>query len=410
MHILLVTVAYPPEVRSASHLMYELACEFRDRGNKITVLTTAPQYNIPNEKKDVINKESVIEEGIRVLRKKTLPVHKINYVMRGIGILALPFYLFRLAKRHLNHIDMIIVYSPPLTLALLGGWLKRKFKCKFILNLHDIFPQNAIDLRILRNPIVIAFFEFIERLAYNVSDYITVHSEGNLKLLLDQKNVAKERISVLHNWVDTEPFEKAKRSGLYRTKYGLNGKFVILFAGVIGPAQGLDIILPIADNLREIPDIVFLIVGDGTERERIEYQANKMNLQNIQFSGFVSKEDYPFLVKDVDVGLVCLNKDMKTPVVPGKIQTYMAGAIPVVGILNKESDGHILIRDACAGFSVEAGDVEASVDVIEKLYYDEDLRNRMGEAGRLYVNSHFSKSVCVNSLYKIFDIISSKEE
>ena len=101
---------------------------------------------------------------------------------------------------------------------------------------------------------------------------------------------------------------------------------------------------------------------------------------------------------------------MKTPVVPGKIQTYMAGAVPLVGILNKESDGHILIRDACAGFSVEAGDVEASVKAIEMLYYDEDLRNRMGEAGRLYVNSHFSKSVCVNSLYKIFDIISSKEE
>lgn len=403
MRILLVTVAYPPEVRSASYLMYELACELRDRGNEVTVLTTAPQYNIPKGYKDIPRKKVSIEEEIRIIRAKSLPVHKTGFILRGIGVLTLPIYLFRLAKKHIQLVDIVIVYSPPLTLAILGAWMKSKFKCKFILNVQDIFPQNAIDLRIMRNPVVIYFFEAIERFSYDYADHITVHSEGNLNFLAKRKKVKKEKISVLPNWLDTDSFESAKRTGVYKHKYKLNGKFVILFAGVVGPAQGLDIVIPIAEALRDIPDIVFLIVGDGTERAKIESEAQRINLKNILFSGFVPMEEYPFLAKDMDVGLVCLSKEMKSPVVPGKIQGYMAAGLPIIGILNKESDGHKFIRDAGAGFSLIAGDVKSSVEAIRKLYSDERLRIKMGAAGSFFVNSNLTKSMCVDSLSNLFN-------
>lgn len=409
MKILIITVAYPPEIRSASHLMYELACELRDRGEEVTVLTTSPQYNLADKKASFSEKEVLIEEGIRVLRIKTLPVHKIGFFLRGIGILTLPLYFLKVANKHIKEIDMVLVYSPPLPLALLGAWLKKSLKCKFILNLHDLFPQNAIDLGILKNPIPIAFFEFIEKLAYKYADHITVHSEGNLRMVTSQGKIPENKVSVLNNWVDVEPFESVNDSGKYREKYSLHGKFIILFAGVIGPAQGLDFIIPLAEDIIDTPKIVFLVVGDGTEKAGIEKEAKKKNLQNIYFKEFISKEEYPFLVKDMDAGLVTLSKDMKTPVVPGKLQGYMAAAIPVIGILNKESDGHSLIRESGAGFSVEAGNIEASVQAIRKLYTDKDLRKRMGRAGHDYVLSHFTKPKCVDSLCHIFNKILKKE-
>ena len=145
MNILLITDAYPPEIRSASHLMQELAEELRDRNHSVTVATCYPRYNLVNTSIGQSFKECSFEKRVRVIRIQTLPHHKVNFFIRGISQLLLPYILWARLKKYLTYsIDAVIVYSPPLTLWHVGKMAKRTYGAKFILNIQDIFPQNAI--------------------------------------------------------------------------------------------------------------------------------------------------------------------------------------------------------------------------------------------------------------------------
>lgn len=403
MNILLITDSYPPEIRSASHLMQELAEGLRDRGHRISVVTSYPQYNLSYEKKKVSFSKFTVEEGIEVLRIHTLPHHKVNLIVRGISQLTMPYILSFGIRKHINHrIDVVIVYSPPLPLAIVGKKLKMLHGAKFILNVQDIFPQNAIDLGVLKNKFMIKFFEKMEKGAYKCANRIIVHSESNRDFLQNKKGVPEDKIDVIYNWIDIKPFQDARGNGRFRKLYNLDNKFVFLFAGVIGPSQGLDLIIKIAAKLKEFSDICFLFVGDGTEESKLIRMTEDYGLKNVLFKPFVSKEEYPELVKDMDVGLVCLSTKNKTPVVPGKILGYMAASIPVVAFLNRESDGHSLIEKAKCGFTVVSNDENKALQTILKAYNERDKLRQYGENGFKYASTNFGKNVCIDKLEKLF--------
>ena len=403
MNVLLVTDAYPPEIRSASHLMQEMAEELRSRGHGVTVVTSYPQYNLTTELQGKAFDEFSVENGINVIRVRTLPHHKVNFVMRGISQLIMPYIFSSKINKYLTtKVDIVIVYSPPLPLAMVGKMIKTKCRSKFILNVQDIFPQNAIDLGILNNPYLIKFFEWIERKAYENADKITVHSEGNKNFLIQKKQISSDKLYTLYNWIDIRPYRTAHATGSFRKKYELEGKFIFLFAGVIGPSQGLDLIIKAANELREISDICFLLVGDGTDKSRLARMAESYALNNVIFKPFVSKEKYPDLVKEADVGIVCLSNRNKTPVVPGKILGYMAASVPVLAFMNKESDVHLLIKEAECGYSAVSDDYKKAVNLIIKIYNEKGKLKQYGENGFKYVLNHYEKSVCIDNLEKLF--------
>ncbi|MBF0553705.1 MAG: glycosyltransferase family 4 protein [Nitrospirae bacterium] len=403
MNILLITSSYPPEIRSSAHLMQELAEDLNDRGHNIAVITSYPQHNLiqDNIYKSFENVSN--ENGIKVIRIKTLPSHMVNYFVRGISHMVLPFVFLYNIKKYINQkIDIVIVYSPPLSLSLVGSILKKTSKAKFILNVQDIFPQNAIDLGILRNSLSIKIFEQIESNAYSTADHIMVHSEGNSSFLCNKKKVPQEKITTVYNWIDIAPYVNTNATGQFRKQLHLENKFVLLFAGVIGPSQGLDLLLEAADRLRHIPDICFLIVGDGMERKQLEKKAVNISLNNVIFRPFVSKEEYPKLVKDIDVGVVCLSNLNKTPVVPSKILGYMAASVSIVAFLNKESDGHKIIRDAECGYSMISDDPLKASELIYKLYKERCKLHQYGEKGFSFVSTNFTREMCIDKIERLF--------
>jgi len=403
MNILLVTDSYPPEIRSASHLMQKLAEGLRDRGHKLTVITSYPQYNLTEELRSKVFDEFSIEDGINVIRVKTLPHHKVNLIIRGISQLSMPYIFFSKVNKYLkDRVDIVIVYSPPLPLAIVAEIVKKKYGSKFILNVQDIFPQNVVDLGIIKNPFLIKFFELLERRSYKNADKIIVHSEGNKKFMAQRKQIPQDKICTLYNWIDINPYTQVNGAGLFREKYGLKNKFIFLFAGVIGPSQNLDLLVRVANVVKDRPDIVFLLVGDGMEKDRLTRIVKEYGLKNVIFKPFVPKEEYPGLVKDADVGLVCLSSKNRTPVVPGKILGYMAASIPVVAFLNKESDGHTLIKEAQCGYSEISDDYKKALDLIVKIYNERDKLKKYGENGFRYVSAHFEKNVCIDNLEKLF--------
>lgn len=397
MKILLVTDSYPPEIRSASHLMLELAQELEHRGHDVTVITTWPEYNLDQAIEHKKFSEFEIEDAINVIRVKTLPHHNVNYIVRGLSQLLMPLQFLLKLRRYKIKTDAVVVYSPPLPLALVGSWL-RKYGVRNILNIQDLFPQNAIDLGILRSNAQIKFFKALEKYAYKTADIVTVHSEGNRKMLLEQQDKIESKLKLLHNWVDVEHHSSEHSTVNFKQKWAIKHKHIAVFAGVMGPSQYLDLILMIAEQMQENTDLLFLLVGDGKEKERLQALVKTKGLANVRFEGFISRDVYPDLLSACSIGLVCLSPQNQTPVVPGKILGHMAAGLPVAAFLHTTSDAHQMISDANCGVSANSADVQECVRAMKDLLSRESEFGRIGLSGKQYAKQHFSKEVCVSQL------------
>jgi len=400
LNILIVTDSYPPEIRSASDLMLELAEELSNRCHKITVITNWPEYNLDHNV--ILNKitEKKIENNVTVIRIKTLPHHNVNYLLRGIAELFLPIKFLWKIYQYNVHADAIVVYSPPLSLSLVGSWFWNK-PTRLLLNVQDLFPQNAIDLKILKNSWQIKFFRALESFAYRTADIVTVHSEGNKQTVLERYPNLVDKIQILHNWVDLKHHENKNINLDFRRKWNIQQKHVAVFAGVIGPSQYFDLILYVAEKMLDQTQLLFLLVGDGKEKKRLQKLSKAKSLENVRFEGFVSRELYPDLLQVCDIGLVCLNPRNKTPVVPGKILGYMAAGLPIAAFLQSSSDGHGIVRTAQCGFSTDSDDKEGCVHAMRNLMSLSNSFSDMGKNGKKYAKNNFSKKSCISRLESI---------
>lgn len=407
MHVLLLCDAYPPEVRSASVLTFDFASALIERGHRVTVVTTYPKYNLAaGATKDY--PVDTVENGVRVIRLHTLPIHMVGAIKRGIGELSLPAtFVSKIAALVKEKVDVIEVYSPPLPLAIAGWMLKKKYGCPLVLNVQDLFPQNALDLGMVRNGPVFWGLLALERMAYAAADAITVHSAGNRNFLLEKRSVSPKKAHVVSNWVDPVAFKLATSDepGAYRRRYALGTDFVMLFAGVLGPAQGLGVVVDAAWELRNEAGIKVLLVGDGVEKKRLVERCASRGQTNVQFENFVSKDEYPKLLSECDAGLVSITAEYHTPVVPGKLLGYMAGGIPVIAALNTESDGHSILRDSGGGYSVAGNDVSGLAAAMLRLRNDSALRAQMGERGRRYAMEHFDRARCIAQYETLFSTL-----
>jgi glycosyltransferase involved in cell wall biosynthesis len=408
MRVLLLTDAFPPEVRSSSHLMYELAEDLARGGHAVAVVTCAPRYNLAPA--DAQRQWSAREQvgGVEVVRVPAPAIHHVSHVRRGLGQLLLPVAFYRAARR-LPRADAILVYSPPLTLGVAAHWLARRWGSGFVLNVQDLFPQNAIDLGALRNPLLISFFRRLERYAYRRAAALSVHSAGNATWLRAQ-GVAADKLHVIPNWVDVEAFAQQEAGERVRRELGLGDRFVVLFAGVMGYAQDMEMIVEAAARLREEPRVVFLLVGEGSERAGVERRVRELGLNNVRLLPFVSREDYPALVAASNVGLVTLKKTMKTPVVPSKLATYLAAARPVIAGLNPESDACALIREADCGVLVPPGEAEGLAAAVRRLLENPQQAADLGARGRAYARAHLARRVCTAQYEQLLQQVARRRE
>jgi len=401
--ILILTEAFPPEIRSASHLLYELAESLVEKGFKVTVITRFP--------KDYINKIDKKYRGklfsrekmgrINVIRLNSFSFLRHIPLIRGLSQFILSGLLV-IGGIVSGRQDIILTYSPPLPLGISAYLLGKIKKAPFIFNVQDIFPQSVIDLGLLKSKILIKISELMEKYIYKKACFITVHSEGNRENVIN-KGVNPEKVIIIHNWVDTDLIKPNKnQDNNFRRKINLSSKFVVSFAGVMGFAQGLDIVISCAELLKLYKDILFLLVGDGVKKEGLMKKTKDMQLNNIKFLPPQPKEIYPSILYASDICLVTLDKSVKTPVVPAKLLNIMASGCPVVASMNLKGDAPKIIRDAKCGYCVEADDTDGFSKAILKLYNNPKLRDEFGMNGRKYVVEHFSRKVCIGKYEKLF--------
>lgn len=387
MRIALLSDAYPPMRTSGAVQLRDLSQEFVRQGHEVTVMVPSQDIDSP----------FAIEmlAGVQVLRLAALRTKDTGHVRRTLGEMLLSFLMLRgYRKSPLRDVkwDAVIWYSPTIFLGPLAAALKRASACPGYLILRDIFPEWAVDMGLLRKGLVYRFFKLVERYQYSVANVIGVQSPSGLPYMQAWSQQPGRRLEVLQNWL--APAANVGCS-VSIAESSLAGRKIFVYAGNMGLAQGMDVVLDLAQRLVERQDIGFLFVGRGSDVPRLRALAAERGLSNVLFYDEVEPKEVPGLLAQCHVGLVVLDPRHKTHNVPGKFLTYMQAGMPVLARINTGNDLADLIRREHVG-AAYVGDSLVDLQALALgLCDDEAGREAMCASARGLAESLYSARAAV---------------
>lgn len=388
---ILVLLLSTPEPHESSNLYTDLIEEFCSHGHEVTIVSA-----VKENQSTALTKE----RGAEVLRVKTQKVFRVHPILKGIATVRIPAQFKRAIKKHFPDrvFDLVITPTPPITFVDNVAWLKKKYPAlKSYLILRDIFPQNARDLGMIRNPLLFWHFRKKEKKLYKYSDYIGCMSPGNVDYVLKHNpEVNPAKVGLLPNWRKLEPLSGRDES--LKAKYGLSDKYVVIFGGNIGEPQKIENIVDIARAYEHDQQIVFLVIGRGTKKKHLENLKEKYGLTNLIIKETIPRTDYQKLVCSADVGLISLSEKFTIPNIPSKTLSYFNAKIPILAAIDTHTDYGKLLEESGAGFWSVTGDIETFRKNFDKLYQDISLRKKMGENGYHYLENKLTANIAYETI------------
>jgi glycosyltransferase involved in cell wall biosynthesis len=338
MRIALIADTFPPLRTSGAVQLRDLSREFVRQGHALTVMLPAAGLSTPWSLEDF--------DGVQVLRLRAPQTKDINYVRRTLNEFLMPFAMQRnLGQSPLaqERWDGVVWYAPSIFHGPLANALKKASACKGYLIIRDIFPEWAADMGLMGRGLPYRFFKAVANYQYSVADVIGIQTQGNQTYFADRAN---SRIEVLQNWL-----ANARNVGCSVSVAGsqLAGRTIFVYAGNMGVAQGMDILLDLADRLLSRRDVGFLFVGRGSDAARLERVAQSRQLENVVFFDEIDPDEIPDLYAQCHAGIVALDSRHKSHNIPGKFLTYMQSGLPVLANINQGNDLAQIIRDERVG-------------------------------------------------------------
>ena len=343
----------------------DLLRKFRNEGHNITIVT-------PVERRKGISTNFKKKEDVSILQVKTFNIQKTNIIEKGIGTLAIEYQFLSAIKKYLSDtkFDLILYSTPPITFGKVIEFIKKRDNAYSYLLLKDIFPQNAIDMKMLKEGgFIHKQFVKKEKKLYQISDTIGCMSPANVAFVLKHNpDVNPQKVEVNPNTIEpvTFNYSEEEKSSI-RMKYAVPvDKKVLVYGGNLGKPQGLVFLLETIKETKN-EDAFFLIVGDGTEFSRINTWFDHNQPTNAKLLQRLPKEDYDKLLAACDIGLIFLDKDFLIPNFPSRLLSYLEMNIPVLAATDPNTDiGDIIEANNC-GFKVLAGDQKEMQAKLNKL-------------------------------------------
>ncbi|QBR13594.1 glycosyltransferase family 4 protein [Sphingobacterium sp. CZ-2] len=384
MNILFLTLAEIFSIEDRG-IYQDLLRKFRDEGHSVYVVT-------PVERRKKISTNFKEKDGISILQVKTFNIQKTNIVEKGIGTLAIEFQFLHAVKKYLNKVkfDLILYSTPPITFAKVIEFIKNRDNAQSYLLLKDIFPQNAVDMEMIKEGgFIHRQFLKKEKRLYQISDTIGCMSEANVAFLKSNNpEVNPKKIEVNPNSIfpisfDYTDLEKED----IRNKYQIPlDKKVLVYGGNLGKPQGLDFLLQTIESYK-VEEIYFLIIGDGTEYPRINNWFNTVRPNNAKLMQRLPKNDYDRLLAACDVGLIFLDAKFLIPNFPSRLLSYLEMGLPVLSATDVNTDIGKVLEESGSGLSVKSGNLDDMIEKLEKIQ-SLDLK-KMGDNGRnLLLNNY----------------------
>ena len=387
MNILFLTVSRIDDINSRG-IYTDLLRHFIKEGHRIFIVS-------PSERR-FGNKTHLIEkENHSILKVSTLNIQKTNFVEKGIGTLLLERQFEKAINTYYDHIrfDLILYSTPPITLTRIIDKIKKRDNAKTYLLLKDIFPQNAVDIGMMsKTGIIYKMFRKKEQQLYRLSDHIGCMSPANVDYLLKHNpDIKPDSVEVCPNSVELTTNLSVVDKVKIRNRFGIPiDSTVFIYGGNLGKPQGLDFLLRVLDSNHNKKDLFFLIVGSGTEYEKIAkwFETNKPD--NAQLLSALPKMEYDELVKSCDVGLIFLDPRFTIPNYPSRLLSYLEYKMPVLMATDMNTDIGSIAEENGYGFWSENGNLDKFNSLLDLLTTNRDLRSQMGENGYQFLEENYT--------------------
>jgi glycosyltransferase involved in cell wall biosynthesis len=404
MKLLILTQYFPPETGAPQNRLFELAVRLQKLGVKVTVLTAMPNYPNMEIMKGYEGKKYHYEE------MNGIPVHRASiYVTKKRGIVdrLRNYFSFVISSRRVGtkiegDFDLLMCESPPLFLGYSALYLAKKKKAKLIFNVSDLWPESAEKLGVVTNSTMLNMAYRLEEKCYRNSALVTGQTQGICKSINDR--FPQVKTFWLPNGADLAYYDPSKvQGGNWREKNGFSPEDqIFLYAGIIGIAQGLEVILYAAEALLAEPKCKFVLLGSGPEKERLMAIAKEAKLSNVTFLDAVKKDAMPSIIASVNATIVPLKKlDLFKGAIPSKIFESLAMKVPILlGVEGEAKD--LFIEKGNCGIFFEPGNSDSLKNAIQILLSNKEKSKELGENGRKYVDEHFNRDIIAQ---KFFDIL-----
>lgn len=397
--ILYVSQYFPPEMGAPAARASELAQHWTNAGHTVSVLTGFPNHPtgiVPAEWRGRLRQLTFHEKVGSVDVYRTwlwpLPNRKAHERMRNYASFCMSA-AFR--GMTLPRPDVIIATSPQLLVGLAGWWLAFVRRIPFVFEVRDLWPESLAAVGVgNENSLLHHSLSAVANFLYRHADHIVVVTPAFKDHLILHRKVPAEKISVVENGVETDLFSPGTpaAANALRQEVGVEGKLVVCYVGTMGMAHGLETLLDAAAQLQSrSPDVLFLLIGEGAEKQRIQALAQSRGLTNVRFFDQQPREKIPAFISASDVCLVLLKKtEVFKTVIPTKMLEFMSCGRPVV--LGVDGQARKIIEEAQAGIVIEPENSTALREAIQRLATDRDLRQQLGSRGREYIVRHLSRS------------------
>lgn len=400
MNILFLTITYP-EFPMNRNIYTDLMREMNNRGNNVYVVTSRERrYN----KKTELCKEN----GINVLRVKTGNLQKTNVLEKGIATILIDAQYINAINKYFGAIkfDLILYSTPPVTLERVVKYVKKRDGSKTYLLLKDIFPQNAVDIGLMKKGSLIhRYFRRKEIRLYKESDFIGCMSKANVDYVLKHNTFIDPKcVEVCPNSMSPDmPFDKSQKQ-IIREKFKIPGKaLVFIYGGNLGKPQGIGFLKEVLLSNKNRNDCFFMIIGSGTEYGSIEKFITEHKFGNVLLMQSLPKQSYYKYLQACDVGMVFLDPRFTIPNFPSRLLSYMECCMPLIAATDECTDIKDIITEGNFGFWCKSGDLETFNKHLENIISNREKLKIMGDNARKCLEKNYTVSIAYDIIMKHFN-------
>jgi glycosyltransferase involved in cell wall biosynthesis len=400
MHILFLTHYFPPEVNAPASRTYEHCKRWVSEGHKVTIVTCVPNHPggriYPGYRNRLFQKED--KDQIEVIRLWTYLAPNKGFLKRSINFMVFMLMAI-LAIPLMQKADVVISTSPQFFCGMAGFFVSRLKRIPWILEIRDLWPDSILAVGAIENKSIIKLLEYMELFAYRKADKIVALTMA-FKNHMVAKGIAADKIEIITNGVDLSLFRALPRNNDLSEKLKLDGKFVVSYFGTHGMAHGLETVLKAANTLENQSSILFLLAGDGAERDRLLALRDKMKLKNVMMLSQLPKEKMPYLLAASDACMVLLIKnDLFKTVIPSKIFEAMAMRRPI--ILGVDGECRKIIEAANCGICIEPENSQHLAQAVLQLFSNSELSETLGNNGRNVLEEKYDRDKLAKKFLKM---------